>query len=71
MPVEQLPETVETLAADEKPPETLPERTLLGEQLREQGFRDLMEDFSEREISANRRRRRAGTLGGWESHWRR
>ncbi|GAA1102545.1 hypothetical protein AVL63_07735 [Nesterenkonia jeotgali] len=53
MPVEQLLETVETLAADEKPLETLPERTLLGEQLREQGFRDLMEDFSEREISAN------------------
>lgn len=52
MPIEQLLETVETLAADEKPLETLPERTLLGEQLREQGFRDLMEDFSEREISA-------------------
>ncbi|MCH8572131.1 DUF4011 domain-containing protein [Nesterenkonia sp. AY15] len=53
MPIEELLQTVETLAADEKPLETLPERTLLGEQLREQGFRDLMEDFSERGISAN------------------
>ncbi|GAA1146104.1 DUF4011 domain-containing protein [Nesterenkonia lutea] len=53
MPIEKLLDTVETLAGDEKPLETLPERTLLGEQLREQGFRDLMEDFAARGVSAN------------------
>lgn len=50
MPAETMLETVETLAADEKPLETLPERTLLTEQLREQGFRELLEDFAERGV---------------------
>ncbi|GAA1187671.1 DUF4011 domain-containing protein [Nesterenkonia xinjiangensis] len=52
MPAETMIATVETLAEDEKPLETLPERTLVTEQLREQGFRELMEDFAEREVPA-------------------
>ncbi|GAB3194170.1 DUF4011 domain-containing protein [Nesterenkonia suensis] len=52
MPAQEMISTVETLAQDEKPLETLPERTLVTEQLREQGFRELMEDFAEREVPA-------------------
>lgn len=54
MPAEEMISTVETLAEDEKPLETLPERTLVTEQLREQGFRELMDDFSAREVPAER-----------------
>lgn len=50
VPASEMLETVETLATDEKPLDTLPERTLLTEQLREQGFRELLEDFAEREV---------------------
>ncbi len=50
MPAETMLETVDALATDEKPLETLPERTLLTEQLREQGFRELLEDFAERGV---------------------
>ena len=53
MPAEKMIGTVETLACDEKPLETLPERTLVTEQLREQGFRELMEDFSERGVTTD------------------
>ena len=50
MPAEKMLETVETLASDEQPLETLPERTLLTEQLREQGFRELLDDFAQRQV---------------------
>ena len=50
MPAEKMLQTVETLASDERPLETLPERTLLTEQLREQGFRVLLDDFAARQV---------------------
>ncbi|WP_147105754.1 DUF4011 domain-containing protein [Nesterenkonia populi] len=42
--------TVEALAEDERSLHTLPERTLLTEQLREQGFGELIDDFAERGV---------------------
>ncbi|GAA1808339.1 DUF4011 domain-containing protein [Nesterenkonia flava] len=54
MDAEQMLATVETLAEDQRSLQTLPERTLLSEQLREQGFRELLEDFAEREVPASR-----------------
>ncbi|MDO5493302.1 MAG: DUF4011 domain-containing protein [Nesterenkonia sp.] len=51
MPVEQMISTVEALSEDARSLETLPERTLLVEQLREQGFRDLLDDFAARGVT--------------------
>lgn len=51
MPVEQMLTTVEALADDARSLDTLPERTLLVEQLREQGFRELLEDFAARGVT--------------------
>ena len=52
LPVEQLGVTIETLAEDDRSLHTLPERTLLAEQLREQGFGELLEDFAQRQVPA-------------------
>lgn len=52
MPVEQLMRVIDTLAEDQRSLHTLPERTLLAEQLREQGFEELLEDFAQREVPA-------------------
>lgn len=52
LPSDQLQHTVETLDEDERSLHTLPERTLLAEQLREQGFADLLEDFAQRHVPA-------------------
>ena len=49
---DQLFSAVEALAADERSLQTLPERTLLAEQLREQGFDELLGDLTEREVPA-------------------
>lgn len=53
MSVPAMIDTVERLAVDEDPLVTLPERTLLTDQLREQGFRELMDDFAAREVPAS------------------
>lgn len=53
VPADQLFSAVEALAADERSLLTLPERTLLAEQLREQGFEELLSDLSEREAPAS------------------
>ncbi|HIW99816.1 MAG TPA: DUF4011 domain-containing protein, partial [Candidatus Nesterenkonia stercoripullorum] len=53
MSVPTMIDTVERLAVDEDPLVTLPERTLLTDQLREQGFRELMDDFAAREVPAS------------------
>lgn len=52
LPVEQLTEMIGTLAEDDRSLHTLPERTLLAEQLREQGFEELLEDFAQRQVPA-------------------
>ncbi|WP_300342143.1 DUF4011 domain-containing protein [Nesterenkonia sp.] len=52
LPVEELMQVVETLAEDERSLHTLPERTLLAEQLREQGFGELLDDFARRQVPA-------------------
>lgn len=52
LPVERLETLIGTLADDERSLHTLPERTLLAEQLREQGFADLLEDFAQRHVPA-------------------
>lgn len=54
IPFARMVDVVEALAEDQEPLETLPERTLVTEQLREQGFRELMEDLAEREVPAER-----------------
>lgn len=54
IPFARMVDIVEALAEDQEPLETLPERTLVTEQLREQGFRELMEDLAEREVPAER-----------------
>ncbi|WP_120003015.1 DUF4011 domain-containing protein [Nesterenkonia muleiensis] len=43
---------VEALTSDERSLQTLPERTLLAEQLREQGFEELLTDLADRKIPA-------------------
>lgn len=53
VPAETLFSTAEALAQDEHSLQTLPERTLLAEQLREQGFDELLNDLAEREVPAN------------------
>ncbi|NLS08929.1 DUF4011 domain-containing protein [Nesterenkonia sp. MY13] len=52
LPVEELISTIEQLEEDEHSLLTLPERTLLAEQLTEQGFAELLEDLAEREVPA-------------------
>ena len=49
---EKLQVTINSLAEDERSLHTLPERTLLAEQLREQGFKELLEDFAARQVPA-------------------
>lgn len=50
VPFKTLLDTVEQLGEDEQSLVTLPERTLLSEQLREQGFAELLEDLAAREV---------------------
>ncbi|WP_022873515.1 DUF4011 domain-containing protein [Nesterenkonia alba] len=52
VPAEELFATIESLAEDDRSLKTLPERTLLAEQLREQGFGELLDDLAEREVPA-------------------
>lgn len=52
MGVEELMRVVDTLAEDQRSLHTLPERTLLAEQLREQGFDELLDDFATRQVPA-------------------
>ena len=52
LPVEQLTEMIGTLAEDDRSLHTLPERTLLADQLREQGFEELLKDFAQRQVPA-------------------
>ncbi|WP_150462681.1 DUF4011 domain-containing protein [Nesterenkonia ebinurensis] len=54
VPAEQLFAVVEVLAEDERSLQTLPERTLVFEQLREQGFTELLEDLAARQVPADR-----------------
>jgi hypothetical protein len=52
VPVDTLFFTAQALAEDERSLQTLPERTLLAEQLREQGFDELLANLAEREVPA-------------------
>lgn len=52
MPIDGLVDRLAELVADRASLEVLPERTLLQEQLREQGLADLLADLSEREVGA-------------------
>ncbi len=54
VPADQLFSGVEALAQDERSLQTLPERTLLFEQLSEQGFAELLEDLAARQVPADR-----------------
>ena len=51
-PYEELMERLERLVADTGPLETLPERTLLVENMREHGLGELLADLAEREVPA-------------------
>lgn len=53
LPIPQLNDVIDSLAVDERSLHTLPERTLLAEQLREQGFEELLDDFAERNVPAS------------------
>ena len=70
LPVEQLTEMIGTLAEDDRSLHTLPERTLLAEQLREQGFEELLEDFAQRQVPAVRSPMSWSWRGG-SRRWRR
>ncbi|MGO1181925.1 MAG: DUF4011 domain-containing protein [Micrococcaceae bacterium] len=52
LPVAELAEVLDRLVADQDTLQTLPERTLVLDQLREQGLTELLADFQDREITA-------------------
>ncbi|GAA4770742.1 DUF4011 domain-containing protein [Citricoccus nitrophenolicus] len=66
LPVDELSEVLDRLVADQETLTTLPERTLVGDQLREQGLAELMADLQRREVSTDRLRSEL-ELAWWQS----
>ncbi len=52
--LDALESLLESLAADSETLETLPERTLLMDEMREQGLGELLDDLADREVAADR-----------------
>lgn len=64
--VDELSEVLDRLVADQETLTTLPERTLVGDQLREQGLQELLTDLQRREVPTERLRSEL-ELAWWQS----
>ncbi|GAA1672006.1 hypothetical protein GCM10010977_17230 [Citricoccus zhacaiensis] len=66
LPVDELSQILDRLVADQDTLKTLPERTLVGDQLREQGLQELMADLQQREVPTDQLRAEL-ELAWWQS----
>ncbi|WP_246858548.1 DUF4011 domain-containing protein [Citricoccus sp. SGAir0253] len=66
MPVDELSEVLDRLVADQETLKTLPERTLVGDQLREHGLQELLADLQQREVPTDQLRAEL-ELAWWQS----
>ncbi|MFC7400820.1 AAA family ATPase [Citricoccus sp. GCM10030269] len=66
LPVDELGRILDRLVADQETLKTLPERTLVADQLREHGLRELMTDLQKREVPTEQLRSEL-ELAWWQS----